>query len=142
MVEKAVDRLRALWTSERFRYIAVGAGNTLFGYLLGVFVFFLLSPALPIVVIGVVGFFAATSLSFVTLRRFVFRQRGPWLWNLLKSYMSYATAGAIGTGLLWVSMAEWHLGIWSAQAVATFVPTVALYFSNKYFVFNSPSRMR
>lgn len=127
--------MEVFWEAESRRYLAIGAFNTLCGYFLGVMVFKWLSPIFAIAVIGIVSFFFTTTLSFFTQRMFVFRRRGPFLWQLGKSYVSYASAGLFGTGILWFAITQWHLKIWSAQALATFVPIVILYFSNKYFVF-------
>lgn len=135
VTKKWFRSLEVLWEAESRRYLAIGGLNTLCGYFLGVMIFKWLSPSFTIAVIGVFGFVVTTSLSFFTQRRFVFRRRGPWLWQLGKSYFSYASVGLFGTGLLWFAVTQWHLEIWSAQALATFVPAVILYFSNKFFVF-------
>lgn len=127
---------REFWEAESRRYLTVGGFNTICGYFVGVMIFKWLSPMLTITVIGIVGFFITTSLSFFTQRTFVFRRRGPWLYQLGKSYMSYASVGLFGTGLLWLAVTHWRLEIWSAQALATFLPAVVLYFANKFFVFD------
>lgn len=136
MTEKLWTLIQVFWRCEHRRYLTVGAFNTLCGYLVGVATFALLSPIVTVGVIGGLGFLLSTSISFFTLRTFVFRRTGAWFRALVKSYVSYGVIGAVGTGLLWLALVKWDLSIWLAQAIATAVPAVALYFSNRFFVFS------
>lgn len=117
--------VRDFLNSRKIRYLLVGGLNTLFGYLVGVGVYKLMSHALDVWVIGIVSNMLAISFSFVTYKLFVFKTAGQWLQEYLKAYSVYGAMAIVGIALLWLYVEVLSLSIWLAQGIVI-VSTVAL----------------
>ena len=123
---------------ERIRFLAIGAWNTLAGYLIFVVIHLLagawLGPALTLVV----SYCFALPQSFLTQRLLVFRTRGRWI----RQFFRFTAANSIifFANLmllpLAVSVTQLDAAIVQAALVAFF--TVASYLAHKHFSFASP----
>lgn len=129
----------SLFASRKLRYLLVGGLNSLVGYGLGVGLYLLLSPALHILLIGLVANLLAISFSFTTQKLLVFRTKGRWLSEYLRSYLVYGGMGVMGTVLLWALVDGIHLPIWIAQGVAIGLTVVLSYVGHARFTFRSAS---
>ena len=127
----------SLFDSRQVRYLLVGGMNAIVGYGLGVGLYLLLSPEFHILLIGLVGNVLAISFSFTTQKLLVFRTKGRWLSEYLRSYLVYGGMGLIGTFLLWALVDGIHLPIWIAQGVAIGLTVVLSYLGHARFTFRS-----
>ena len=128
--------LVTLLGSRKFRYLLVGGMNAIVGYSLGVGLYLLLSPALHILLIGLVANVLSISFSFSTQKLWVFRTQGHWLSEYLRSYLVYGGMGLMGTVLLWALVDGIHLPIWMAQGLAIGLTVVFSYVGHARFTFS------
>lgn len=124
-----------IWSSERFRFLAVGAYNTLFGYVAFALLYAWLGNELHYLVVAVIAHFIAVINAFFAHRMLVFRAHGALLRDFLRFNVS--TLGNLAAGLvlmaLLVSLVGWHPLL--AQALVIAVSVVASYFIHKLYTF-------
>lgn len=132
----------SLFDSRKLRYLLVGGLNAIVGYGLGVGLYLLLSPVLHILLIGLVANVLAISFSFTTQKLLVFRTKGRWLSEYLRSYLVYGGMGVMGTVLLWALVDGIHLPIWIAQGVAIGLTVVVSYVGHARFTFRADAVAR
>jgi putative flippase GtrA len=125
--------------SRQFRYLVVGVVNTAIGYCLGVGLYYLLSPALHILMIGAIANILAISVSFTTYKLFVFRTRGRWREEYLRGYVVYGGMALVGIVLLWILVDGLHLHIWLAQALSIAITVVISYVGHSQYTFHLAS---
>ena len=129
----------SMFQSRKVRYLIVGGANTLIGYSLGVGLYYVLSPTLHILLIGAISSVLAISVSFTTYKLFVFRTRGHWLTEYLRSYVIYGGMALLGIILLWVLVDSMQLPIWLAQGVSILITVVISYVGHARFTFRLTS---
>jgi putative flippase GtrA len=127
--------LLKLLDSERLRYLLAGAWNTAFGYSVGGGLYLLLSKQLHIVWISIIANILAISMSFCVNKLFVFRTRGHWLPEYLRSYVVYGGAAVVGTLLLWLLVDRMQVNIWWAQALILACMVLTSYLGHARFTF-------
>ena len=127
-----------MFQSRKVRYLIVGGANTLIGYSLGVGLYYVLSPTLHILLIGAISSVLAISVSFTTYKLFVFRTRGHWLTEYLRSYVIYGGMALLGIILLWVLVDGMRLPIWLVQGVSI-LSVVISYMGHARFTFRLTS---
>lgn len=128
--------LKLLWhKSLKFRYLAIGAWNTLAGYAIFAGLYLALSKYIGYIVIAVLSHMIAVTQSFTTQRWIVFRSAG----NIWAEYMRFHIAhlGSLAMGLVGLSLAVEILRIppLIAQAMITALIVIASYFIHQYFTF-------
>ena len=121
--------------SRKVRYLFVGAFNTVVGYLLGVALYYTLSPRFHILFIGCIANVLAITVSFTTYKYFVFQTKDHWLSEYLRSYLVYGGMALIGIVLLWFLVDRLHLSILFAQAIAIIVTVIFSYLGHSLFTF-------
>lgn len=127
--------LRALWQSQRLRFIVIGLGNTLAGYLLFWGVYSLLVPTLPYTGVAVITHVAAVTVSFVCQRVLVFRSQSCWWREYLRFHLAHLglLLAALGLLTLLVEKVGWHPLL--AQAVVSSAIAVSSYVVHTCFTF-------
>jgi len=121
--------------SRQFRYLVVGGVNTVIGYCLGVGLYYLLSPAVHVLVIGAIVNVIAISVSFATYKLFVFRTHAHWLEEYLRSYVVYGGMALVSIVALWILVDGFALPIWLAQAFAILITIVISYLGHSRYTF-------
>lgn len=122
-----------LWSSHFLRFLVVGMGNTIFGYLL-----YLIGLALDVpyqfALVGAT--ILGTVFNFFTTGRIVFESRA--LSKILGFFLVYGVTLAVNLALLtWLVQA----GVPKALAQGVLLPLIVLlsFFLNKHLVFGRPS---
>lgn len=128
-------RWQALWHSQRLRFIVIGIGNTMAGYLLFWGLYSLLVPTLPYTVVAIITHVGAVTISFVCQRQLVYRSRGRWWREYLRFHLAHLGLflAALGTLALLVERIGWHPLL--AQAVVYAVVAASGYFVHTFFTF-------
>jgi putative flippase GtrA len=129
--------VRAVVKSRRGRYLLVGGFNTVVGYLIGVSLLYGLSPAVHVLVIGAVANVLAITVAFTTYKLFVFRTRGRWINEYLRSYLVYGGMAVVGTLLLWILVDGLRLPMWLAQGLAVVLTVVVSYLGHSRYTFSA-----
>ena len=128
--------LTSALASPRLRYLVAGGWNTVFGYITSVILYSLLSPRWHVVVISVLANILSISMSFISYKLLVFRTKGHWLNEYLRSYLVYGGMALVGTGLLWLFVDGIHLRFWLAQGIVIVSTVCISYLGHKHFTFN------
>jgi putative flippase GtrA len=127
--------LRKSIDSSKVRYLIAGGWNTLFGYLSGVLLYYLLRDHFHVVEIAILGNVIAITMAFVTYKMFVFQTKGNWLAEYLRTYLVYGGIAIVGIGLLWILVDGLVLPFWIAQGLVIAVTVVISYLSHSRFTF-------
>lgn len=119
------------------RFIAVGGGNMLLGYLLFSATYFFLTPALKYayIIASIIGFLIANFIAYHAHKYLVFQADG----NNLKQYPRYflVSVGALllNIVLLAIGIDYYHLNAYLTQALATIIGVVVSYLGHHKFSF-------
>lgn len=122
---------------KRTRFLLAGAWNTLFGYVAGLAVYYLLAKTANIVVIGILGSVLSISMAFVTHKIFVFRTRGNWLSEYVRCYLVYGGSAVVGIVLLFILVEVLVVAFWLAQLLVILTSVVTSYLGHSRFTFKS-----
>lgn len=122
-------------SSVKTRYLLIGGINTLFGYLVGIYTYKILNDTFGILWVGLIANIIAISFSFVSYKLWVFKTRGRWLTEYLKSYVVYGSSALMATSLLWIFIDRIRLSIWLAQALALIGTIVLSYIGHARITF-------
>jgi putative flippase GtrA len=122
---------------EQIHYLAVGAWNTVFGYLNFVVLYYLLQAKLPVAVILVLSYALSVANAYVCYRYIVFRSRGV-VWKELPRFSGvYLIALAANLVVLPLALRTLPLSAYVVQALFTVAVVVLSYLGHKYFSFRT-----
>ena len=124
------------FSGARPRFILVGCINTVIGYFIALAVYSFLGDFFHIIFIGIVINILSITFSFVTYKLLVFKTRGNWLNEYLRSYLVYGIAAILGVAALWLLVDGFSMPFWTAQVLTVIVVAGFSYFSHLRFTFN------
>lgn len=119
----------------QFRYLLAGGWNTCFGYATGLFIYHLLHEIYSIVLIGLLTNIAAITMAFITHKLFVFRTKGNWLAEYLRSYLVYGVSAVIGIAALWLLVDKFLVPFWLAQLLVILASVGITYIGHSRITF-------
>lgn len=122
---------------EKLRYLLVGAANTVFGFCSGIVFYQGLSPVIHIIFIATLINIINISVSFFTYKLFVFKSKGIWWQEYLRSYLVYGAAALVSIVLIWILVDGLKIPFWIAQAALIIFTVVASYFGHSKFTYAS-----
>ncbi|TFC01220.1 GtrA family protein [Cryobacterium mannosilyticum] len=123
--------------NQRFKFLAVGAINTVVGYLLFVGLYGLLFANIPFGYLAslAMSYAGAIVLAFFLYRRFVFPVAG----HLLKDFVRFVGVYAVSIGINALALPGLveilHVDPLLAQAIILIATTLVSYFGHRYFSF-------
>lgn len=125
---------------QRIRFLAVGATNTVVGYVVFSGLTLWVFPDMPFgyLLSLACSYLVAIVLAFVLYRRFVFMVTGHVIRDFLRFVSVYAVAIAINAVLLPVLVEFAHLAPLLAQALTVGVTTLLSFFGHREFSFRRP----
>ena len=121
--------------NQEARYLIGGAWNTTFGYGVSLILYRLLAEHLSAAEISLIASVIAISMAFLTYKLFVFRTRGNWVREYLRSYLIYGVSAIIGIISMSVLVDYMRMKFWLAQALIMVGIVVFSYFANRYYAF-------
>ena len=123
---------------QRVAFLAVGATNTAFGYLLFAMLLLLLGHRLYLVAL-VCAYVISVLVAFVLYRHLVFKVRGHVLADLWRFVMVYLAAFAVNLVVLPLLVELAHLPVLVAQAMIVLVTSLMSWVGHKHYSFRRPS---
>ena len=125
--------IQTAWRNEKFRYLFIGAYNTIFGY--GVFAVLWSIWGQHYLVILIISHIASVTNAYFGYRFFVFRSKDGGWGEFARFNMVYL--GALGFNLLALPvMVEWlNIHPLAAQAIVVVVTVVMSYLFHRSFSF-------
>ena len=130
------ERVIRFLKSEKLRFLVVGAGNTLIGYVCFLLMFALLDPWVGTVAILVAAYLLALPIAFVNQRLLVFRSRSPLLREFGRFLLANSTIFLINVVALPICIKFFEGDARVVQGGFVMVSTIASYFVHKYFSFS------
>ena len=124
-----------IWDSEKFRFLAVGAYNTLFGYLAFAVLYTWLHERMHYLVIAVIGQVIAVINAFFAHRVLVFRARGNLVANFVRFNITTLASTVIGLAGLAVLVDFGGIRPLLAQGIVLAVTVVITYVAHKLYTF-------
>lgn len=121
------------------RYLLVGGGNTAFGYLATVGLYYSLSHRLHIVIIGIIANVVCITEAFITYKLFVFNSRAGWLHEYLRCYVVYGGSALIGIAGLWLLVNIAGIPFWLAQGGLMIISVLVSFVGHDKFTFKKVS---
>lgn len=128
--------MKSLLRGEKFRYLAAGVWNTVFGYGIGVGFLYAFHDRMNAAAIGVLCNVLGITMSFLSYKLFVFRTPGRWLAEYLRCYVVYGGMALLGIALLWLFVERMHLTYWLAQGLVVALTVVVSYIGHAKFTFS------
>lgn len=126
-----------LLANERIRFLAVGAWNTLAGYLIFVLSHGVIGERAGPLVTLIVSYLFAIPHSFVTQRFLVFRSKGAWGPQFLRFVLANSSIFGANLILLPLAVALTSTDARIVQATLVVLLTVASYLAHKHFSFST-----
>jgi putative flippase GtrA len=130
--KNTISRLKE---DQRVRYLAVGAGNTLFGYLVSNILYYTLSKYLHVMIITTIAIILSISLAFFCYKKLVFRTKGNWLREYLRCWAVYGIGAILSILAMWGLVDGLELPFWLAQGLVMGLIVVISYFGHSRFSF-------
>jgi putative flippase GtrA len=127
--------IRQLWARETVRFLAVGAFNTLVGYLCFAALYELLHDQINYLLITCAAHFAVVVVGFTLYRRLVFTSKSPWPRAFLRYNISVCGNLVLGLLLMFVLVQILKVNPLYAQAITICIVTVSNYVLHKFFSF-------
>jgi len=120
---------------EKIRYLLTGGFNTLVGYSIGVGLYKALESYLSIIWIGIISNILSITVSFLSYKVLVFKTKGMWLAEYMKSSIVYGGIALIGIFFLWLFVDKMKISIWFAQALIIGLTVIFSYLGHSRFTF-------
>lgn len=127
--------MREFLDKEGAKYLIVGGLNTIFGYFVGVFLYYFLIKYIETFFILIITNIISITFSFLTYKIFVFKTSGYWLKEYAKSYIVYSGSSLIGIVLTWVFLEIFFINIWISQSLSISMTVFFSYYGHKKFTF-------
>jgi putative flippase GtrA len=122
--------------SQKIRYIIVGVWNTFFGYLIGLVIYYWLQGRIHTLIVVGTAYIVSITMAFVTHKLFVFRTRGRWFSEYIRSYVVYGASGVFGIVALWGLVDGMEIPFWIAQFFVLFITIIISYLGHLRFTFS------
>lgn len=127
--------LRRVTSSQRARFLLVGAYNTVFGYVVFILLYMAAQDALHYLVIATIAHFLSVSHSFLTQRHLVFHHQGPVLSAFLRFNVATATVLVFGLLAMTFLVERCNMTPIASQAIVVFLTTIGSYLLHRHFSF-------
>ena len=119
----------------KIRFLIVGGWNTLFSFIVGPVIYYGLQENMHVLLVGAVAYVLTMTMAFLTHKLFVFRTKGNWMFEYLRSYVVYGGSAIIGIFALWGLVDGMAVPFWLAQVLIVLVTVTISYFGHKKFTF-------
>ncbi len=130
-----LKRMYQITHDMKFRFLLVGSWNALFAYLSAVGIYYLLNRYVGLFFVSVISNVIAITMSFTTNKIFVFRLKGHWLREYLRSYVIYGGNLTIGIVGLWYLSGVIGIPVVFAQGFLVMLGVLIAFFGHQKFTF-------
>lgn len=120
-------------------FLIVGGVNTTLAYGVTVGLYYLLTPAWPLLAIAVLANIICITMSFTMYKTFIFKDCGFWLVEYLRCYVVYGGNALFGIAGLWVLVEQLGVPIWLAQGGVMGASIAISFIGHEFFTFRARS---
>jgi len=122
---------------EKLRFLLAGGWNTAFSYGVLVVLDALLHQRLHYAIIMFVAWVIGVTQNLFTFKLFVFKTKGHWMKEYLRSYVVYSGSFVLNLAIVAVIITFWHPRLYIAQLPALVIVTIISYVGHKYFTYRT-----
>ncbi|MBT8604109.1 GtrA family protein [Polynucleobacter paneuropaeus] len=126
--------------NQKLRYFIVGIANTIFGYTLSLILYKNLRNEINLLSILIFGNIIAITEAYIAYKIFVFKTKGNWLYEYIKSYLVYGSSAIIGISLTFFLVNGIELPFWIAQAISILLCVIFSFIANSKFTFREKNK--
>ncbi len=132
-----LTKIFVIWFSlnQKLRFILVGGYNTVFAYLVFCLLEKFVGLYLHYLVILVLAHCISTSNSFFNFRFFVFRSRGNFFHEYLRTNLVYLGYLVCNAAMLYILKDLLQINVLLAQLICVIILTIVVYFVHKNYSF-------
>jgi putative flippase GtrA len=127
--------IRVAWRSEKFRFLVVGAFNTIFGYLVFLAFYYALGSKLHYLIISTISHALSVIVAFTGHRSLVFRSSKPWRSEFIRYNISLLFSFLLGLLSLYVLVEFGGLKPTVGQAITVVFSVMVSYLAHRYYSF-------
>lgn len=117
MYSQKAHLLSTLCRDRRFRYLAVGGFNAIFGYCFSLIFYQMFHACLHIVIIGAICNVVSISIAFVLYKLFVFKTKGNLMQEYVRCYIVYGASTVCSILAAWLMVDYLNIPFWLAQII-------------------------
>lgn len=130
----------ALWQeNSKFRYLLIGAWNTLAGYAIFAGLYFLIGTSIGYLATAALSHVLAVTQSFAAQRNLVFRSQGNGWAEYVRFHIAHLGSLMLGLTLLPLQVELLGIAPLIAQALVTALIVILSYFVHQHFTFRTSS---
>jgi putative flippase GtrA len=133
----ALVRARIAQHEEKLRFLVVGGWNVVFSYGMLWVLDGLLHARLHYTLILTINWVIGVTHNLFTFKLLVFRTKGNWLTEYLRSFVVYAGTFVVNLAIVAVIMEIWRPRLVIAQLPAIAVVTIISYLGHKNFTYRT-----
>jgi putative flippase GtrA len=122
---------------EKIRFMLAGGFNTFIGYSVFLALYYMFSASWHYQLILVLTYLLTSFCSFITLKLFVFRAKGKWFYEYLRTLLSVSFIFFINTFSLYLLVEVFHLGVIFSQTISIGITIIVSYLAHKFFSFRT-----
>jgi putative flippase GtrA len=126
---------RNLLEDVRIKFVAVGVVNTLAGFAIFTFFYFVLNEKLSYLLILIISQIFAVIFSHSTQRKFVWKSKKPFVPELAKFGSSYVLITFVNIVLLSLAVESLELSVLFSQYMIGAILVLSMYFIQKKWIF-------
>jgi putative flippase GtrA len=119
----------------KLSYLTAGAWNTVFGYVVSIGIYELLSKHADIFTIGIIINIITITSAFIIYKLYVFKTKGKWFVEYLRCFLVYGWTAIFGIGMLWLLVENLKVRFFIAQGVSTILTIIISYCLHNKFTF-------
>lgn len=140
-----IENLGALYDrhGEKVRFLVVGVWNTVFGlavlWMLDTLIAYDARSLLQKELVLIAAWVISVTQNFVTFKFLVFRSKGRWLREYVRTYMTYAATFLLQSAMTLTISQVFRLTVFWANVPTTVVIMALTYVGHKYFTFRQPA---
>ena len=116
-------------------YIKIGIINTLVTYLISGIIYSIFLDKIGFIITGIISSIVCIKFSFWMQKIFVFKSKGPWVLEYLRSNLGYAGTTGFSILLMYLLIKMMDINVWVSQAIVQPIVILLSYSINKNFTF-------
>lgn len=129
--------IHSLLFNIKIRFLMVGGINTIFGYLVSLYIYSVLSSFLNLWLLLIFINITNITFSYLLHKLLTFKTKGNYLTEYLRCYLANIVNIILGMSIIWCLINIFHFPFWKAQFIQIVFSTVLLFFMHSRFTFKT-----
>ncbi len=130
-----LNNIKNLYKKKELRFILFGGLNSIFGYFSSLLIYYSLIDLFGFILCAVMINIVNITFSFITLKLYVFKSRGNWVQEYLRSFITYLNIFILGFVILYTFSELLNFPFYIASFLTILFCAIFSYFLNLKFTF-------